>query len=771
MGADLTSVHSAKQTRKGPMKASVVINTFNRAGYLANAVHSIGTQSFPDVELIVVNGPSTDDTSSVLGGLRERGYDFKLLNCSSRNLSESRNIGIAAAAGDVVLFIDDDAVAHPRWVERIMRPYLDESVGAVGGFTIDHTGMAYQCCYTVCDLLGNASFLSTLDPARLLETGTGFRFPSLLGTNCSFRRTDLSKIGGFDEVFAYLLDETDVCLRLFRARRRIVTVPDALVLHKYAPSQTRTAERIPSSLLAPARSKTYFMLKHQVQGQCSMSEIYAQIDAYRKDIDFSNRWFLDHKKISVVHYDKLSRELNAGIAEGMACGVDAANMTRVSDHLSAVQPLRERFLPIRRDHHWRHRKDSLRIYFVSQGYPPRDTSGIARWTYECAQGLAELGHEVHVVTRSAGDVSFVDVVDGIWVHAVADAVDDELLVHAPVPLPGSIQRRAEAVFNEIRRAQAVWGVDVVSAPIWDVEGLLCAEYLDVPVVTSLHTTYQLALPFKPYWQTNQDYRRLHVNRVIAAESWLLDHSPAILGNSLEVVREIDAAYGVNLAARTPHFAVVPHGIEAPPIERASVATARAGTQPLRLLFVGRLEERKGPDTLLSALLLLPRSTGAICVEFVGQAPGEKEEFGLHLQALAAKVRTRQPQITLVFSGYLDDASLQRAYAGCDVFVAPSRFESFGLILIEAMRWRKPVVACDIGGMREVVENGVSGLLVPPGDADALAHALFGLIAEPARRAQVGELGYARYVERFTRQRMALALQDYLGSVVKAAGYP
>ncbi len=750
------------------MKASVVINTYNRAGYLANAVHSIGTQSFADVELIVVNGPSTDDTTSVLAALRERGYQFKLLDCASRNLSESRNIGIAAAAGDVVLFIDDDAVAHPRWVERIMRPYLDESVGAVGGFTIDHTGMAYQCCYTVCDLLGNATFMSTLDPARLLEAGTGFRFPSLLGTNCSFRRSHLFKIGGFDEVFAYLLDETDVCLRLFQARRRIVTVPDALVLHKYAPSQTRTAERIPNSLLAPARSKAYYMLKHAMPGQGSISETYGQIDTYRKDIDFSNRWFLDHKKITVAHYDKLSRELNAGIAEGMAFGADAATKSRVSNHLSAAQPLRERFVPIRQDLRWRHRQGSLRIYFVSQGYPPRDTSGIARWTYECAQGLAELGHEVHVVTRSPGDVSFVDVVDGIWVHAVSDAVDDELLVHAPVPLPASIQRRAEAVLNEVRRAQAVWGVDVVSAPIWDVEGLLCAEYLDVPVVTSLHTTYQLALPFKPYWQTNLEYRRLHVNRVIAAERWLLDHSCAILGNSVEVVREIDAAYGVDLAARSPHFAVVPHGIDAPPAEGATVTTARDGGEPLRLLFVGRLEERKGPDTLLSALLLLPRSTGSIRVEFVGQAPDEKDEFGMQLRALAAKVRAKQPQITLVFSGYLDDASLQRAYAGCDVFVAPSRFESFGLILIEAMRWRKPVVACNIGGMREVVDNGDSGLLVPPGDAEALARVLHGLVAEPARRAQVGERGYERYVERFTRQRMALALQDYLGAVVKAA---
>ena len=56
------------------------------------------------------------------------------------------------------------------------------------------------------------------------------------------------------------------------------------------------------------------------------------------------------------------------------------------------------------------------------------------------------------------------------------------------------------------------------------------------------------------------------------------------------------------------------------------------------------------------------------------------------------------------------------YAGCDVFVAPSRSESFGLILLEAMREAKPVIAGDVGGMREVVEHEGNGLLVPPGDA-------------------------------------------------------
>ena len=106
------------------MNASVVINTYNRGPYLAAAIRSIAAQSFIDTELVIVNGPSTDNTEEVLQALRADGYAFKLLQCDSRNLSESRNIGIGASAGDVVMFIDDDAIAHPRWVERLMRPLL-----------------------------------------------------------------------------------------------------------------------------------------------------------------------------------------------------------------------------------------------------------------------------------------------------------------------------------------------------------------------------------------------------------------------------------------------------------------------------------------------------------------------------------------------------------------------------------------------------------------------------------------------------------------------
>lgn len=137
------------------LKFSVVINTYNRAAYINDAILGLAELNYPDYEVIVINGPSTDRTGEILEGWKER---IKIGECAEANLSMSRNIGIQMASGDVVAFMDDDAVPHPEWLKRLAVHYADPSVGGVGGFTIDNTGVRYQVRKTVCDRFGNAFF-------------------------------------------------------------------------------------------------------------------------------------------------------------------------------------------------------------------------------------------------------------------------------------------------------------------------------------------------------------------------------------------------------------------------------------------------------------------------------------------------------------------------------------------------------------------------------------------------------------------------------------
>lgn len=745
----------------GMKTASVVINTYNRAPYLRNAMRSIANQSYPEVELVVVNGPSTDQTEKVLEEAQQSGLNLKVARCANRNLSESRNVGIAEAAGDVVMFIDDDAVAHPEWVARLMLAYEDANVGGAGGFTVDHTGITFQCRYTVCDRQGNATFLNMIDPSHILESLHGFTFPSLLGTNCSFRRDELLAINGFDHTFAYFLDETDVCLRIFNRDRRIVTVPQALVFHKYAPSDLRSLERIPQSLYASAKSKAYFVIKHaDERGEDSSTALVGstELERYSREIQFSNRWFLDHKKITTEHYLRLDSDLKKGVSDGIRAGLAAKSSTDSAPvDLDRGRP----FVTTVGEAKAQAVRDRLKIYFISQGYPPQDTSGIARWTHECAKALTARGHEIHVVTRSSTS-NFVDYVDGVWIHAVVDQFPENQVLPTPVDIPDSLARRAAAVFAEIKRSEEVWGVSAVSAPIWDLEGLYCIKYLQKPVITSLHTTYLLALPSKPDWLERAEYRRNHVDKVIEGERWLLNHSGKILANSTEVVREIDSAYGFDLQ-RDTRVNVIPHGIASrnngAGTNGKDPATRRHNDAGVSVLFVGRIERRKGVDQLLRALLRLRPSATKVEVNVVGSWPSDSDSYARQVKTLAKEIAAKRKDISVNFPGYTSEEALLHYYDSADIFVAPSRFESFGLIVVEAMRGGCPVIASDIGGMREIVDDS-TGFLVKVDDHESLASKLDQLIADQPLRTQMGDAGRQKFETTFTAEKMAAELETY-----------
>ena len=177
----------------------------------------------------------------------------------------------------------------------------------------------------------------------------------------------------------------------------------------------------------------------------------------------------------------------------------------------------------------------------------------------------------------------------------------------------------------------------------------------------------------------------------------------------------------------------------------------------KVLFVGRLEARKGIDTLLEAIALLLPQLPDVAFTIVGNDSIQSESGRTYREEfeLATDAALRDDRV--FFRGLAPDDELVRHYADCDIFVAPSRSESFGLILLEAMREGKPVIAGDVSGMSEVVEHEGNGLLVPPGDARALAEALRRLVMSPSLRDSFGKRSRSLFLERFTAARMA---EDY-----------
>src|SRR3954452_15027295 len=202
------------------------------------------------------------------------------------------------------------------------------------------------------------------------------------------------------------------------------------------------------------------------------------------------------------------------------------------------------------------------------------------------------------------------------------------------------------------------------------------------------------------------------------------------------------------------YRVIPNGVVVPE-GGVPVPRVRAAGAPLRIVFVGQAVERKGLPVLLRAFEALR-----------AQVPAELTVIGVTAAELAPLLVDGAGVTAL---GRVDDATRERALLAADVLCAPSlKGESFGMVLTEAFAAGTPVVASDIAGYRDVVTDGVDGVLVPRGDATRLAEALRDLAIDPARTRRLAAAAAAG-AERFAWPRVsAEVMEAYEDAIAIAA---
>jgi glycosyltransferase involved in cell wall biosynthesis/GT2 family glycosyltransferase len=730
------------------LTASVIVVTVNRAESLDRTLTSLNQIRYPHFEVIVVNGPSIDHTAEIIA---KHAHKLRAYATDQANISVSRNIGLAHARGDIAIFIDDDAVPEPDWLEALLRPYADPDIATVGGFIRDAFGFEYQARYTVCDRFGDARQFASAD-AFALE---GESFLSLTGANYSARREALLAIGGFDEEYIWFLDETDVNLRMHDRGLKFAVAPDAEIHHKYEAGLTRTRSAAPRTMYPQLRSKAYFCVRHNL-GRRRLADILAYVADYVAKERVWKRGLLDIGAADAATVERLIGEVERGAADGVADALRLPAPSALSPALiAAAQGDVFTPYPLRLAADQR-----LRLCLFSREYPPQGHGGIGQWTREAAVGLAARGHEVTVIARALEGRPAIDFVDGVWVHRIDPAPITQAQADAFAPAPASLTAYALALHREVERIDDRRRFDLISGPIADLEPMASLKLAHVPVIVSLHTTYKLSLPHKPDWLSRPDYLERHVEPAIVCEGELIAHGPHILANSAAILDDIEAAHGLTIDRAKVE--IVPHGISDLAL---GVAAPPRVPGEVKLLFVGRLEERKGADALLSILPDLLGAHPALVAEIVGEdgiPVGDRtlrrrfEDDNADRPEVLARTR---------FHGAVARAEVLAHYAAADIFVAPSKYESFGLIFIEAMCFGKPVVAYDVGGAAELIEDGVNGLLAEAGTPHHLAECIARLVEDPELRQQIGRRARATYEAAYTTERMLDRLEAYYRAVL------
>ena len=385
----------------------------------------------------------------------------------------------------------------------------------------------------------------------------------------------------------------------------------------------------------------------------------------------------------------------------------------------------------------------MRLALVSREFPPtRQAGGIATNTDKTARALAEAGHDVHVFTEAHRGAPTDELRSDVTVHRLADP--------RMRPREASVVRRAFDVAGALRR---LGPFDIVQACEWEAEGAVYARFPRSPLVTRLATPHYVVEALNN--TSAADRRRSAVVR--ALERWQTRLSTAIISPSRSLADLVARDWGLD----PQRIQVVPTGIELPLSGADGPLPAGVGTDPF-VLYFGRLEVRKGVQTWIEALPQVLRRNPGLDAVFAGDdllIGGEPfSEYGLRR---AGDLGTR-----LRFLPRLPQSSLFPLIRAARLVVLPSRWESLANACLEAMALGRAIVATRGSGFAEVVEQGVTGWLVPPDAADALADAVNEALSDPARLRAVGDAALRR-TQHFRLELMVDRLLETYRSVLPA----
>lgn len=369
----------------------------------------------------------------------------------------------------------------------------------------------------------------------------------------------------------------------------------------------------------------------------------------------------------------------------------------------------------------------MRVVMLSWEYPPKTVGGLAQHVYDLTLALVREGVEVHLFTCGAAGVPDYENVNGVHVYRVTP-----YQVSAPDFPSWAVQFNVAMLERIMPVLRQIGEPHVIHAHDWLVAFAARAlkHALQKPLVATIHATE---------FGRNNGLHNATQNYISSIEWWLTYEAWKVIVCSRYMRSELNYIFQLPSDKMTViHNGVNPGNFVYHPGKMSRDFYA-ADNEKI-VFFVGRLVREKGVQVLLDAV-----------PQVLSQHPSTKFIIGgkgPHEEQLRFRARRLGIEDRVYFTGFVNEEVRNALYHWADVAVFPSLYEPFGIVALEAMAARTPVIVADTGGMSEIIDHGVEGLKVYPGDANSLAENINLILSRPDFAGKMKEKAYRKVVEQY-----------------------
>lgn len=388
----------------------------------------------------------------------------------------------------------------------------------------------------------------------------------------------------------------------------------------------------------------------------------------------------------------------------------------------------------------------MRILMFSWEYPPKSVGGLAQHVFDLTRALSDIGEEVHLITVGSNDAPEFENVNGVKVYRVYPySVSSHDFVNWVTQLNLAMLERAVSVVSDEGSFNIVHGHDWLVA----YASRAVKHAFRIPMVATIHAT-----EYGRNYGLHNNMQR-HISDV---EWWLIFESWKVICCSRYMKGELHHVFQVP----DDKIKIINNGVDAGAFRPKSINYGRdeyAAPGEQIVLYVGRLVREKGVQVLLDAIPHILKCRPGTKFIIAGRGP---HEGALRHQASAMGISNK-----VYFTGYVNDDIRNALYSWSDVAAIPSLYEPFGIVALEAMAARTPVITSDTGGLSEIVDHCVDGLKAYTGNSQSLADMIIWMLTDRNMAENMKKMAFEKVRRHYDWHEIAGQTRDVYKEIINA----